>query len=714
MLLFKLADQPRSVRRLARPLPLGPDRSSAPGQTVSWALTPALIDAGDRRTHAMVERLLALYAGAVGRPRAALDTLRDQVEDVAGDYRLGRCLARAIEALGYHFAPPVTALDEDAAALRTRCYRRAQDPYDGIVPAAERAAFLAGIAADRGVSPAELETALWADRTGAALLTAGQATGSMTPEGTGPALTPERVIAAYNAGAVATVLAAASWVTLRVPAAQTAALKDLYRHARAAHVGVEIAASGRAPDLLQVTLYGPGSRSLVRGRTVQGDAAGAPPPDDGPGEADDDGEGDTRGGARALSTPSTIPAPGGAPVAAVVARLVRRHPAAVRGGWARMLGVDQRLFHVGLDDALIAALRPDTPGATGVDPAEDEALVYDSAVEESFARAWLAQDAHGRLSVVHGWVLRREPRAIAVAGTVFIPDFTFSRGETEVYAEIVGYYTDDYLTRKRHKLAALAGRLRLLLVIEEDLAPLFADVGYPVVTYKAGRAITMTEVVHVLDAHFDPFARRKEGASAALAALCASDGAAIDEATLCERVNCVGLSELAALWADVARDAGLSAGGPPPRRYVPGYGLVSGRSLDEARTALRRALDEAEGALTLDDALACCRRAGIAAPDAGLLLHLDVVVAHDGLFGEARVHRPGDDPPSEDQGESPAPTVRQKRRPTPAARHRTRTAPTDEADTLATWIIVRDRTGDVVTGRGIRSVTRGHRPRERD
>ncbi len=686
MLLFKLADLPRTLRRLARPLPLGPDHLAAPGQTVSWALTPALSDPRDARTRAMVERLLALYAETVGRPRASLDTLRSAVEDVAGDYRLGRCLARAIEALGYHFAPPATALAEEPVTLRTLCYRRAQEAYGGIVPAAERAAFLTGIAADLGTVPGDLETALWADRAGAALLTAGQATGSITPAGADPVLTPERIIAAYNAGAVATVLAAASWVTLRVPAAQTTALKDLYRHARAAHVGVEIAVSGRDPDLLQVTLYGPGSRSLVRGRTVQSDTAGAPPHDNAPGEADDDVEGDALVGATDISAPHTIPAPGGAPVAAVIARLVRRHPAAVRGGWARVLGVDQRLFHVGLDDALIAALRPDAIGATpGVDPAEDEALSYDSAVEESFARAWLAQDAHGRLSVVHGWVMRREPRAIAVAGTVFIPDFTFSRGEAEVYAEIVGFYTDDYLTRKRHKLAALAGRLRLLLVIEEDLAPLFADVGYPIVTYKAGRAIKMTEVVHVLDAHFDPFTRRKEGARAALAALCATDGPAIDEAELCERVNCGGLSELAALWADVARDVESPAGGPLQRRYVPGYGLVSQRSLDGARTTLRRALDEAEGPLPLDDALACCRRAGITSPDAGLLLHLDVVVAHDGLFGEARVHRPGDDPTRDEHVESaepPAPGP-QKRRPAPAPRHRTRTAPADEADTLA-------------------------------
>ena len=687
MLLFKLADLPRTVRRLARPLPLGPDRSSAPGQTVSWALTPALIDPRDARTRAMVERLLALYVGAVGRPRASLDTLRSAVEDVAGDYRLGRCLARAIEALGYHFAPPVTALTQDAATLRTLCYRRAQEAYDGIVPAAERAAFLAGIAADLGVTPAEVEIALWADRPGAALLTAGQAAGAATSDGANVALTPERIIAAYNAGAVATVLAAASWVTLRVPAAQTTALKDLYRHARAAHVGVEIAVPGRDPDLLHVTLYGPGSRSLVRGRTVQSDTAGSiPPSDDHPGEADDRAEGDARAGATDIPAATTVPAPGGAPVATVVARLVRRYPTAVRGGWARVLGVDQRLFHVGLDDTLIAALDAETMGVTtGADLAEDEALSYDSAVEESFARAWLAQDAHGRLSVVHGWVMRREPRAIAVAGTVFIPDFTFSRGETEVYSEIVGFYTDDYLTRKRHKLAALSGQLRLLLVIEEDLAPLFADVGYPIVTYKAGRAIRMTEVVRILDTRFDPFAQRKEGARAALAALCAADGPMINEADLCERVNCSGLSELAALWADVARDAGQQADGQPQgRRYVRGYGLVSQGRLDAARAALHRALDETEGSLTLDDALACCRQAGIAAPDAGLLLHLDVGVARDGLFGETWVYRSGDDAAREEHAENPvAPPAPQKSRPAPTQRRRARTAPTDAVDTLA-------------------------------
>ena len=678
MLIFKFADLPRSVRRLARPLPLGPERTSAPGQTVSWALAPALIDSVDLRTRDLVGRLLALYAEAEGRSRGALDTLPAQVETLTGEYRLGRCLARAIEALGYHFAPPATALAQDAATLRTLCYHQSQEACDGVIPAAERAAFLAGIAADLGVTPAELETALWADRSGAALLTAGHAargasTGEELP------LTPEQIIAAYNAGVVATVLAAASWVTLRVPAAMTTALKDLYRHARVAHVGVEIAVSGGDADLLAVTLYGPGSRSLVRGRTVQSEASGAQPGHDHLGEADDDTAEDVLPGATDASPDEiAVPAPGGAPVAAVVARFVRRHPTAVRTGWARVLGVDRRLFHVGVDAAMIAALRVEATGQAPVEDAtEEEALAYDSAVEESFARAWLAQEAGGRLGVAHGWVLRREPRAIVVEGTVFIPDFTFNRGDAEVYAEIVGFYTDDYLARKRHKLVALSGQIRLLLVIEEELAPLFADVGYPIVTYKSGRAIRMTEVVRVLDTRFDPFALRKEGARAVLAALCAADGPDIDEAELCGRVDCAGPSELAALWADVAQTVG-----PWARRYVPGYGLLRQRSLDEAAMALHRLLDETEEPLALDDALACCREAGIAAPDESLLLKMNVVVARDGLFGDAHVYREGDDTA---QAENPVVAPVQdlpKSRPAPRS-HGARTVVSDGTETLA-------------------------------
>ncbi len=605
MLLFKLANLPRSVRRLTPPLPLGPDISSTPAQTVSWTLTPTLIAPGDRRARAVVERLLALYAEAVGRSRASLDTLASEVEDIAGEYRRGRCLARTIEALGYHFAPPATALVQDAATLRTLCYHRAQEAGEGVIPAAARAAFLAGIAADLGVSPAELERALWADRSGAALLTAGRAT-PLGDEELGAS--PERVIAAYNAGAVATVLAAASWVTLQVPTDETTALKDLYRHARSAHVGVEITVSDDA-DLLGVTLYGPGSRSLVRGRTVQSDAGGALPRDDHPEDADEDAVDDVLPRESDVPDQNTVPAPGGAPVAAVVARLVRRHPRAVRTGWARVLGVDRRLLHAEVNAAMIAALRVEaTDAAAGEDAAEEESLAYDSAVEESFARAWLAQEAGRRLGVTHGWALRREPRAIAVAGTVFIPDFTFGRGEAEVYAEIIGFYTDDYLARKQHKLAALSGRIRLLLVIEEELAPLFADAGYPIVTYKSGRAIRMTDVVHILETRFDPFSARKDRASAALSALCLADAPDVDEAELCDRVDCAGPSELAVLWADVA---GRAASGPSERpfvrRYVPGYGLVRQRSLDDAAVRLRRLLDATAGPLALDDALTCCR-----------------------------------------------------------------------------------------------------------
>jgi hypothetical protein len=81
------------------------------------------------------------------------------------------------------------------------------------------------------------------------------------------AVHPAHVIARFNAAAVATVVAASSWVTLHLAASETAALKDLYRHAKALHVGVDIT-QGMAEDALDLTLYGPGSRALVRSRAA--------------------------------------------------------------------------------------------------------------------------------------------------------------------------------------------------------------------------------------------------------------------------------------------------------------------------------------------------------------------------------------------------------------------------------------------------------------
>jgi len=718
MLLFRLADLPRTVRRLTPSVPLAPEASEASGDDalgdarVDWMLRPTLLTPGSGRLRDRVAQALALYEGATGQPRSVMDALASELEEILGDYRLARCVARTIEAAGYHFASPPRTLALEPAALRALCYRRAQESYRGYVPRAHRAAFLTELAAELGALPEQIEESLWADRAGAAVLRAGPApldaapsdqspeSPGNSPELTAQTLQPAGIVARYNAAAVATVLAASSWVTLILPATETAALKELYRYAKVLHVGVEVALhrDGQSEDaglgdLLAVTLYGPGSRALVRGRkahvgsdiaqppaatmrrggddTAEVDAAVAPvqgPVTEGTGEDDLIGDAETviddGGQARdrgELEGDISVPAPGGPPVAAVVTRLAERHPHAVRDGWARLLGPDRRLFHAPLDDASLAALYAGDVSAGG---SEDDGTVdisYDSAVEADFARAFLASEAAGRLGVARGWIMEREPRAVVADGTVFLPDFSFRRGEVEALCEVVGYYTEDYLTRKKRKLAHLRGRLALLLVVDADRAPFFADAGFPLLTYRSGRQISVTEVVSTLDASFDPFTQRRAPARRALTALCAASGPRLTEEELCAAVGCVGRTELTAVWSDLFPGSGrLIRDGTEPygdvlgpghgedgvmsslqRRYVPGYGLVSAASFAGAREALARLLDGADGVVSLEDAVACCAEAGLPEADDALIAVLGGTVVRAGLFGEARVYRPG-------------------------------------------------------------------------
>ncbi len=748
MLLFRLTDLPRSARRLTPSVPLAPEVSEASGDDalgdarVDWMLRPTLLTPGSGRLRDRVAQALALYEGATGQPRSVVDALASELEEILGDYRLARCVSRTIEAVGYHFASPPHTLALEPAALRALCYRRAQRSYQGYVPRAHRAAFLTELAAELGALPEQIEESLWADRAGAAVLRRGLApldtvrsdqspeSPGGSPELTAEALQPAGIVASYNAAAVATVLAASSWVTLILPATETAALKELYRYAKALHVGVEVALQrdgqsedGGLGDLLAVTLYGPGSRALVRGRkahvggdmaqppavtmrrgvddTAEADAAPAPVQGtvtEGSGEDDLIGDAETvtddnGGQARdrgELEGDISVPAPGGPLVAAVVTRLVERHPHAVRDGWARLLGPDHRLFHVPLDDASLAALHA---GDVSAGVSEDDGTVdisYDSAVEADFARAFLASEAGGRLGVARGWIMEREPRAVVADGTVFLPDFSFRRGAVEVLCEVVGYYTEDYLTRKKRKLAHLRGRLALLLIVDADRAAFFADAGFPLLTYRSGRQISVTDVVGTLDASFDPFVQRRAQARHALAALCAGPGPRLTEDELCAAVGCVGRTELTAVWSDlldrpdrtIREDAapygegslaGLSpettgsAGIPPvlasglmhaddlsrpehgedgvmpslERRYVPGYGLAPAASFVEARQALARLLDEAGGSVPLEDAVACCAEAGLPEADDALITVLGGTVVRAGLFGEAQVYRPG-------------------------------------------------------------------------
>ena len=85
---------------------------------------------------------------------------------------------------------------------------------------------------------------------------------------------------------------------------------------------------------------------------------------------------------------------------------------------------------------------------------------YDSIVEKSFATQFQALKT--------GWKLRREPEPISTGTQVIIPDFSLQRPGIKVYLEIVGFWTEEYISRKAEKLKKT--QVKMLLLVNEALA----------------------------------------------------------------------------------------------------------------------------------------------------------------------------------------------------------------------------------------------------
>jgi predicted nuclease of restriction endonuclease-like RecB superfamily len=87
-------------------------------------------------------------------------------------------------------------------------------------------------------------------------------------------------------------------------------------------------------------------------------------------------------------------------------------------------------------------------------PAPEE---FDSSVEEAFARKFGCER--------DGWRLEREGEVVHEGQWTFVPDFVLRHEDgTEVFLEIVGFWTPEYLAAKR-KLLRRLGRLRFLVAV---------------------------------------------------------------------------------------------------------------------------------------------------------------------------------------------------------------------------------------------------------
>lgn len=93
------------------------------------------------------------------------------------------------------------------------------------------------------------------------------------------------------------------------------------------------------------------------------------------------------------------------------------------------------------------------------------ASYFDSTVEEKFANRF-EQSANG-------WKLVREPDPIVVSGgRAFIPDFMFQKYDRDVFLEIVGFWTKEYLEKKINKLVEIVSnkKIDLFIAVNEELA----------------------------------------------------------------------------------------------------------------------------------------------------------------------------------------------------------------------------------------------------
>jgi predicted nuclease of restriction endonuclease-like RecB superfamily len=91
---------------------------------------------------------------------------------------------------------------------------------------------------------------------------------------------------------------------------------------------------------------------------------------------------------------------------------------------------------------------------------QQKAETFDSYVEEDFANRFKALNSD--------WQLKREPEPVMAGQQVIIPDFSFQRENTNLYMEVVGFWTREYLLRKIAKLQKTEERI--LVAVDENLA----------------------------------------------------------------------------------------------------------------------------------------------------------------------------------------------------------------------------------------------------
>ncbi|HEU5316989.1 MAG TPA: DUF790 family protein [Chloroflexota bacterium] len=413
-----------------------------------------------------LEAAIDWHRAHAGRKRAGIP--QDQLAQLVGDYRLARCLAACLQSSFVFRAEPFEQLVRAAVGKAYRTvWHRLQQAHAASAPELRlhifdavnarsggfanpetRGALLNEIAAPFGCDGEQLETLLWSDA---------EANDRLVAVADPPSV--DALAAEYNRRALATLLLRGLSADVFLPSPDGAAIRRVYFAVKRAGLLCEL--SLQAPDQgasggVWIHLFGP--LEIFGPRTRHGDR-----------------------------------------FAQAVLELLRAFPRLE--GSARVL-INDREYVLRLPRG-IADLATDSAASA----AATVDVSFDSTVEEHLFRTLRGMERRGD---TYEWVVEREPEPLVHGTTVLVPDFALTRrgegAERRVFVEVIGFWTPDYRERKRAKLAALGGSVDLVLVVQEALAPHFADLPYPTLPYR--RRPSAHDLVTLLERTY-PGARRR-------------------------------------------------------------------------------------------------------------------------------------------------------------------------------------------------------------
>jgi predicted nuclease of restriction endonuclease-like RecB superfamily len=259
-----------------------------------------------------------------------------------------------------------------------------------------------------------------------------------------------------------------------------------------------------------------------------------------------------------------------------------------------------------LDDRLVRLLRqPDEKAneedARALSAGDDHVAAFDSSLEARLHTEFAALEAIGE---THGWHLEREPAPLLAAEMILVPDFALTRGARRIYLEIAGYWRPGYRERKARKLAALRGRVDIVVAAPDSARAEFANLGTACTLLWYDEAVSARAILDVLGRAFNDFDTRladldRPGIRAELAkrgCLPAREAQVM--------LRCYTRGELASAVAALAEDA--EDGAPPAHtlaiEWLEGIGLCTAAWVAAKRELMRAiVMLTPEGTLSLPE-----------------------------------------------------------------------------------------------------------------